>query len=332
GGSDPGNVTLKVIRALAEIDIPDLEAVVVIGPSNAHRETLRRVAESSPLPITLVENAANMPELMAWADMAISAGGTTVWELFFLGVPTLSLPIASNQREIARILTEWGFAEGLNWCEEVIGTNVDYLIYERLQRIISDNDIRTLLALRGKQLVDGYGALRVAKVLLGQAMEGIHLRPVFPEDCFLLWQWANDPVVRTYSFSSEFIPWTQHLKWFQRKREDPNTVHFIATDEESCPIGQVRFDIHRTEAEISLSLCEPFRGRGYGTKLIRLAVGELFRITPSVVTVHAYVKPTNQASIRAFEKAGFKMQGTKIVHGGHVAIHLSLAKDSNVSH
>lgn len=332
GGSDPDNVTLKVIKALAQIDIPDLEAVVVVGPSNPHRETLHRAAESSPLPISLVENAANMPELMAWADIAISAGGTTVWELLFLGVPTLTLPIANNQREITRVLNEWGFVEGLNWCQDVIGLEVDCLIYKRLHHIILDNDIRTLLSLRGRQLVDGCGVLRVANVLLGQAIEDIHLRPVFPEDCSLLWEWANDPVVRACSFSSESIPWTQHLEWFESRRKDPNTVHFIATNKESCPIGQVRFDIHGTEAEISLSLCESFRGRGFGTKLIRLAVGELFRITPSVVTVQAYVKPTNQASIRAFEKAGFKMHGVEVVRGGHVAIHLSLARDNNVTH
>ncbi|WP_307722598.1 UDP-2,4-diacetamido-2,4,6-trideoxy-beta-L-altropyranose hydrolase [Moorella sp. E306M] len=335
GGSDPDNITLKVIRALAQIDIPDLEAVVVVGPSNLHRETLHRAAESSPLSISLIENAANMPELMAWADIAISAGGTTVWELLFLGVPTLTLPIANNQREITRVLNEWGFVEslkGLNWFQDAIGIDVGRLIYERLQRIILDNDIRILLSLRGRQLVDGCGVLRIANVLLGQAVEDIHLRPVFPEDCSLLWEWANDPVVRTCSFSSEPIPWIQHLKWFQSRRKDPNTVHFIATNEESCPIGQVRFDIHGTEAEISLSLCESFRGRGFGTKLIRLAVGELFRITPSVVTVHAYVKPTNQASIRAFEKAGFKIHGVEVVRGGHVAIHLSLAIDNNVTH
>ncbi|MEW6458902.1 MAG: UDP-2,4-diacetamido-2,4,6-trideoxy-beta-L-altropyranose hydrolase [Bacillota bacterium] len=328
GGSDPDNVTLKVVQALAQIDIPDLEAVVVVGPSNPHKETLRRTAESSPLPISLVENVENMPKLMARADVAVSAGGTTVWELLFLGVPTLVLPIADNQREIMGILTEWGFVDGVNQHPDATGIDVNSLILKRAQHIILDNRIRTLLALRGRQLVDGRGVLRVAEALMGQTRKDIHLRPVFPEDCSLLWEWANDPVVRACSFSSESIPWTQHRKWFQSRREDPDTVHFIVTNEESSPIGQVRFDIHSIKAEISLSLCAPFRGRGLATKLIRLAVGEFFRITPSVVTVQAYVKPTNQVSIRAFEKAGFRRQGIEVARSGQVAVHLSLARGS----
>jgi UDP-2,4-diacetamido-2,4,6-trideoxy-beta-L-altropyranose hydrolase len=349
GGSDPDNVTLKVVQALVRIDIPDLEAVVVIGPSNPHREALRRAAESSPSPVSLVENVENMPELMAWADMAVSAGGTTVWELLFLGVPTLALPIADNQRESMRVLTEWGFVEGPDQDPDEIGAEANYPISIKMQRLALDEDRRTLLARRGRQLVDGRGVLRVAEVLRGQAAGGIHLRPVSPEDCFLLWEWANDSVVRAHSFSPESISWAQHIKWFQSRREDPNTVHFIATNEESAPIGQVRFDIHSTNAEISLSINAPFRGRGLAAELIRLAVGELFRITPSVVSVQAHVKPTNQASIRAFEKAGFKKgtvsprkggspgtAGTRrglsprdypLTPGKQTAVHLSLTRD-----
>lgn len=169
GGSDPDNVTLKVIQALVRIDIPDLEAVVVIGPSNPHREALRRAAESSPFPVSLVENVENMPELMAWADMAVSAGGTTVWELLFLGVPTLALPIADNQREIMSILTEWGFVEGPD--QDPDGADVNCPIGIKMQRLVLNDDRRTLLARRGRQLVDGRGVLRVAEVLRGQAAD-----------------------------------------------------------------------------------------------------------------------------------------------------------------
>jgi spore coat polysaccharide biosynthesis predicted glycosyltransferase SpsG len=73
GGSDPDNVTLKVIQALEWLNRDDLEVIVVIGGSNPHYEILQKEATDSSLAISLQQNVSNMPELMAWADLAILA-------------------------------------------------------------------------------------------------------------------------------------------------------------------------------------------------------------------------------------------------------------------
>jgi len=101
GGSDPDNVTLKVIQALQQVDVDGLETIVVVGGGNPHYEELQSSVQESRFPVLLESNVTNMPELMAWADVAVSAGGSTSWELAFMGVPALVLILANNQRSIA---------------------------------------------------------------------------------------------------------------------------------------------------------------------------------------------------------------------------------------
>ena len=45
-----------------------------------------------------------MPELMAWADVGVSAGGLTSWELAFMGLPGIVIVTAANQTGVAAAL------------------------------------------------------------------------------------------------------------------------------------------------------------------------------------------------------------------------------------
>ena len=113
GGSDPDNVTQKVIDALALVPVTDLEAVVVVGGSNPHREQLAQAAERTAGRVRLQSNVTDMPALMAWADVAISAGGSTCWELAFMGLPSLLVILADNQRLVVEEMARAGAAISL---------------------------------------------------------------------------------------------------------------------------------------------------------------------------------------------------------------------------
>jgi RimJ/RimL family protein N-acetyltransferase len=137
------------------------------------------------------------------------------------------------------------------------------------------------------------------------------LRWASEADCKLLWEWANNPSVRSASFSTGPIPWEVHVEWFASKLRNPDSLIFVASDEQGHPIGQVRFDVvGLDEAEVGVSLDESFRGKGYGTALIATGIRALLEARP-VRIIHAYVKPDNQASQRVFEKAGFQLRGTE---------------------
>ena len=97
GGADPDNVTLKVIDAIRQLDQPALETRIVVGPANQHYEVLSEAAGSDAA-IELLVNVDDMASHMAWADVAVSAGGSTCWEAAFMGVPCLFVIVAENQR------------------------------------------------------------------------------------------------------------------------------------------------------------------------------------------------------------------------------------------
>jgi len=157
GGSDPDNVTLKVIQALIDLD---LHAKVVIGGSNPHLREIENFIQGqndSTAFIEVIVNASNMPELMAWADLALAAGGSTAWELAFMGLPSLFVILAENQIGIATQLESAGFGVCL-------GRGID-LQEDNLVEIVSfhasnSNFLQTVSDL-GRKIVDGLGAKRI---------------------------------------------------------------------------------------------------------------------------------------------------------------------------
>ncbi len=134
----------------------------------------------------------------------------------------------------------------------------------------------------------------------------INLRQVSEKDCKLIWQWANDPEVRAVSFSSDSISFEYHEKWFESKLNDPNCHFYVAENSQHEAVGQARFDINGNQATISISLGRKFRGQGYGSMLIQMASQKTLEVS-NVDVIHAYVKKENPVSLKAFQKAGFKI-------------------------
>ncbi|HEY9691119.1 MAG TPA: UDP-2,4-diacetamido-2,4,6-trideoxy-beta-L-altropyranose hydrolase [Oculatellaceae cyanobacterium] len=299
GGSDPDNVTLKVIQGLQLLQIEKLEVLVVVGGSNPHYEKLQTACENASISICLKRNVTNMPELMAWADIAITATGSTTWELAFMGVPSILIVLADNQEAIAQTLNTMNIAVNLGWHTHF--TFID--LVKRLSQLLPDLTARKAMSVSSQQLIDGEGSNRVLMPLKNQVLR---LRAICEDDCHLLWEWANDPEVRKASFNSDFIPWKQHINWFTDKLNDPNYYIFIAIDQKNQLIGQVRFHIfNHQQAEVGISVAAAHRGYGYSSILIKTAVEKFYKHT-KIPTIHAYIKQHNYASIKAFEKANFQ--------------------------
>ena len=303
GGADPDNLTGKIIEALRGLDV---EAKIVVGGSNPHLEQLRsQISDFSPQ-FSLIVNTSNMPELMSWADVAVSAGGTTSYELAFMGLSNLVIVLADNQRAVADGLDAGGIAQK---------TTTDR-VAEDLHALLNDAGRRSEMSRRGRQLVDGEGVNRVVACLRA---ESLNLQPVREEDCRLIWEWANDPEARAVSLSSEPIPWETHVKWFAAHRHGPGNLFYLATNSHNIPVGQVRYDISDTEAVVSVNLAKEARGRGYGAALIVAGDQRCFADSP-VNLIRAYIKPSNTASARAFERAGYMDDGTSVERGQTVRL------------
>lgn len=162
GGADPDNVTLKVIEALKLLNEPDIQARIIIGPANPHQEMLRKAIAPANFKAELLTNLPNMPELMVWADLAISAGGSTCWELAFMGVPFLAIVLAENQRSIVFILDTKKVA--INCGDGNKSTTEKFS--KSFSNILCNKEERSLMSSQGTQLNDGNGSMRVYSSLM----------------------------------------------------------------------------------------------------------------------------------------------------------------------
>jgi len=313
GGVDPHNVTLKALEALKAAAMPSVVVRVVVGSGNAHGPSLESAARTFPGGVELVRDPPDMAALMEDSDLAISAGGTTAWELAYLGVPSLLFATADNQREVAASLERAGAAKDLGWHEDVTVPDLARTIPE----VAESRSLRERMASQGRALVDGQGVPRVRTELKAAL---ITMRPVEEGDARLLWGWANDRTVRSASFNEEPIPWEDHITWFDRKRRDPQCLFYVALDRGGTPLGQIRFDVQGEGAEVSVSLDARFRNQGYGGAVILAGSRKVFA-TSKVQRLHAYIKERNESSTRAFETAGYASVGRATVRG-HEALHL----------
>lgn len=297
GGSDPDNVTLKVIESLQSLAIGGIEVTAVVGGSNAHANRLEAAAKDSRIPLRLVRSATNMQELMAWADMAISSGGTTSWEMAFMGLPALIVVLAENQAAVAEKLEHAGAALNLGWHDELTCQK----IRSAVENLMIDSEKRESISRRGQQLVDGFGANRVVDAIWEKI---IHFRYAAEDDCELIYKWANDAEARAASFHPGIITLEEHRSWFHKKLMNPDCIFLISLDDAGTPIGEVRFDLEGDEAIMSINIGREFRGNGLASPIIHGSVNELFRRS-SASRVNAFIKVQNLRSAKAFERAGF---------------------------
>jgi UDP-2,4-diacetamido-2,4,6-trideoxy-beta-L-altropyranose hydrolase len=313
GGSDPENITKWILQLLREADIEGLEVTVVVGGSNQHRVSVDEAA--APAGTILKTNVSNMSELMACADIAIAGAGTTTWELCFMGVPTLLIELADNQAHVASQMQTLGVAKSLGKANRSKSSFLSFF-----KDLIESRETRSCMSERGRALVDGYGASRVCSFLDG----AVRLRRAEAKDSRIIWSWANDPLTRAVSFSSDPIPWESHVEWFETLLADSKAMFYVATDAHAAPLGQVRFNVDNGRGTVSIGLGSEHRGKGLGVKILNQAVEEVFQ-DGRVHELDAYVKADNQASLRLFERAGFREAGTERVKGVD-AIHFVLSR------
>jgi UDP-2,4-diacetamido-2,4,6-trideoxy-beta-L-altropyranose hydrolase len=303
GGSDPDNLTAKVIEAVRQLSQPGVETVILAGGSNPH---LRLIEASIPKEsMRLITDAINVPEWMTWADVAVAGAGTTFWEMCFLGLPGILLVLAENQEGVAAAAERMGIASSLGKAEKVNAS----AIADKLAELLNSCETRTRQSDAGRRLVDGRGAERVIAFL-----SGLQLRRTMESDCEVFWKWANDPEVRAASFRCKPISWESHAEWFRTKLADPNAIIYTVSNRDHAPVGELRYQIEGKRAVLSISLGAQFRGSGFGRKM--LAVGtERFFHDSEVESIEAYVKPSNKASLKLFAGAGFLNSSSEIIDG-----------------
>jgi UDP-2,4-diacetamido-2,4,6-trideoxy-beta-L-altropyranose hydrolase len=307
GGSDPDNASERILQSLELLESRDLEVVLVVGGTNPHWDALQAASQRCPFPVRLVRSAQNMPALMAWADVAISGAGGTSYELCYMGLPSLLLIVADNQRLAAERLSESGIAVNAGTTQEFRGES----FAGHLQSLIDSSERRAAMSHGGRELVDGLGSERVCLALFDRELK---LRLVREGDCRLLFDWAVDPAARAASFHTATISWEGHVRWLSERLQDRESVIYIGENAVGDPVGMVRFEIKGESAVLSVNVAREFRGVGWGRGLIAFATRSLVRAR-SVRRIDAFVKPENDTSVRLFDGIGFRRAGIERVAG-----------------
>lgn len=156
GGTDPHDTTSIIIEGLAQTG---LDIDIVIGAASKHANTISARVEALAdrgVSIRLHSNSSQMTELMAAADIAIGAGGTTSWERCCLGLPTILVELAHNQLTIAKNLERSGAIYNLGWFEYL----TPEAVFKAIDHLKKNADRLYDMSRRAAQICDGKGVQR----------------------------------------------------------------------------------------------------------------------------------------------------------------------------
>lgn len=302
GGMDASNATVTVLEAIAAINKPQLEVDVVVGATHPALAQIKQMAAHTPLLHCHVQTD-KVAQLCAAADLAIGAGGGSTWERCALGLPTLGLCLAENQRAALEAGARHGFLYHPN------GPVHDAASIARHLAALLDNDgLREHMSRRAMELVDAQGLQRVASLMLRSP---VAMRRATPADSRMLLGWRNAPEVRKASRITGEIAWAAHQRWLQQVLADPTRMLLIG-ERASQPVGVVRFDCAADgSAEVSIHVAPDSHGQGDGSALLLASQDWLRREYPDISHLTAEVLKDNGPSHRLFARAGYTRQNTR---------------------
>jgi spore coat polysaccharide biosynthesis predicted glycosyltransferase SpsG/RimJ/RimL family protein N-acetyltransferase len=287
GGSDYYNCTLQAVQAVV-MECPDKEINIVIGASYLYRDILNAFLNDKQgvnVFFNIGEN--QIADLLCKCSIAIVSASGILYEAVSIRPLIISGFYADNQRRLFDGFYKIGAID--------VPTE---LTYEKFRVAIKEAiKIEKDRLLNRQGIIDGYAPLRFKDKFF---QLGLLLRRATLDDLLLLFNWANDTVVRQNAINQELIEMDNHRHWLVDKLRSSNTLIFILTLFDQ-PIGQIRYDFNGVEWELDYSIDTKYRGRGFGKKIIEMTIKAF-----SGKVIRAYVKSDNIASSKVFESLQFE--------------------------
>ena len=160
GLTDVGAITARIVERVRP-RVQDISLDIVLGAAAPSAPGLEKVARRDPR-LLLHMDTPHMARLTAEADIGIGAAGSSTWERCTLGLPSLLVVLADNQRAAARAMAERGAALVVEAADPQFDSNFD----RHLMRLLRDVELRRQLATASAEVCDGLGAGRVAEAFL----------------------------------------------------------------------------------------------------------------------------------------------------------------------
>lgn len=229
GEIDKYNLTEMSISAFLKLNKDDIKLDIVISSKNPSIKKIIKLSKKNKN-IKIETDLDSLAPLMLKADLAIGACGATSWERCSLGLPSIVITIAENQKPIAKELHNHRLIKWIGHYNEISNN----LIYDALESSINQ-DLETW-STACKLITDGCGAQKIASFLTLNTKSKIITRLAQLEDENLLREYTE---TNAKTFSIEKFRDTFY--WYLRN-QDKCKIYILETDE-GLPICQVQFDL-----------------------------------------------------------------------------------------
>lgn len=295
GGVDAPNASLKVLQAL-EHEL-DADITVLLSPRAPNYAKVQSWC-STRSNVNHIDFTREMAKLMLEHDIAIGAPGTTSWERACLGLPSVIIPLADNQREISEKLVEFGAAVLVDIVD--ISLNLASACRQVLNHWSQYHQVNL-------QLCDGRGTVRVAQeiTLLSKGVPPVDYELVLAnsDDIEQVYQWQRHPETRRFALNPEVPSWDIHVAWMSKKLNSAQDYFYMVKDRHhGDSVGVLRLDRMKIGHYLVSVFVSPDH---YGRGVAYNALSMVDRIHPDV-TLHATVLTLNMASQKLFEKANYR--------------------------
>ena len=304
GGMDPDNVTSRILKMLSAVKWDKNPVInVVLNKMSPHLKIVSEQVKSHPLQVNVLTNVNNMAELMLDADFCVGAAGSTSWERCTLGLPTLVVCLAENQKDILHNLED----AGIHTILSDFDINSIHPVVEKFKELLNNNILINKMSAASFNVCDGRGTYRVGLELIPcSAKDGqsLTVEDATMDDAKMIYDWQCHPMTRKYANNPEIPSWDAHLSWLRSKLDSCSSYYWIIQYDNE-PSGVLRFDpVILGEKEgylISIFIAPEKYQLGIGSGAL-----EIGKRIFSDSSLYAKVLDENKASLSLFDHAGFK--------------------------
>ncbi|WP_257264246.1 UDP-2,4-diacetamido-2,4,6-trideoxy-beta-L-altropyranose hydrolase [Endozoicomonas sp. ONNA2] len=299
GGSDQNNVSSQILESLSELyTANELRVILVIGANNPHAQKLEKQCQLLPFQTELHIATDQICQLMIESDIAIGAAGTTSWERCALGLPTITICMANNQKKVLQGLAKNNAILPFPLSEVSNTSELKKTIENCLEKHAEISE-------SARNVTDGLGVKRVLMHLLNEHIRDgktLKFHAGTMKEMGKLFHWQTAPETRRFSRNPKAPTWDEHQTWYLNKLNQPDCfLHFMII--EGKEVGMLRFDPvdGSDNYEISILVAPECYRLGIaeaGLKLMR-------KIYPEFNFI-ATVLPGNLASHSLFKRLGYK--------------------------
>ena len=164
GGSDPCDYTTKIAKLIINNHhlLGQIEEIIVhLGPSNRQSKIIHSLIEKSVIKINIQDEVKDLHSIMIQSDLALSSGGNTMYELCYLGIPTIIFPQNAHQEVFAKELSDHQLVSLISRKN----CNNENYILKLLIKLIKNKSLRKRMNQSSIKIFDPNGVRRVGEAI-----------------------------------------------------------------------------------------------------------------------------------------------------------------------